>query len=285
MRIGTDIVRCTDCPTHPVLPTASPIDQRRCARCQGPHRWLPVPHPEDHLCPHCRAECAECGTQLPLDSTGCLCRACNGSCHRCGNRLPQSALQTASAVYPRAAVGVQLHGLLCDACLSYREQYAGLLAALPNALATHFISADVHRLIETQLTTRSFGQLRRRIDRRWYSRFSANPISYPGSGRPPVYVVRDENGERTTHSMDELLTWLIQPSSCTARCEDGWHPDNPDQACLTCQPSVRPCRLRPPQPPSETARTSAAQIRAELCKHPTRTLTKPYIPHHGEGTH
>lgn len=91
--------RCAQCSGRPVLPTHNPeIDTRRCVRCQGERRWLPQPHPDNHLCEVCARECLRC--QALTSKADRLCRACQGLCRICNNPVPEPA-DGAPAGHPR----------------------------------------------------------------------------------------------------------------------------------------------------------------------------------------
>ncbi|WP_244409929.1 hypothetical protein [Streptomyces albofaciens] len=133
---------------RPVLSThREETDTRRCVRCQGEHRWLALPHPEDHLCAVCRRECPGC--QAPT-SDGERCRACRDRCRTCAGPLPQRPeyasgithvepgkrkdrrRKWARTYFPRSWDRDQ-----CDACqtaASAKDPLRAVLAALPDKL-------------------------------------------------------------------------------------------------------------------------------------------------------
>ncbi|MEW1753451.1 hypothetical protein [Streptomyces angustmyceticus] len=228
------IVRCDQCPGQPILPThREETDPRRCVRCQGEHRWLPQPHPDDHLCQVCRRECPTCQA---LTSNGDRCRACQGRCRTCSNPLPNRP-DFASGIthveperrkdrrrkwnltyFPRSWGWDQ-----CDACqeaATAADPLRAVLAALPDKLVRACGGAVPPAVVETiyeELRWRSAVQLSARIERRWWRSWAGRPLT------------RSADGQQDGYRPDDVAVWLLAPADCAGRCEDGWHPAPPDR--------------------------------------------------------
>lgn len=223
-------VRCDSCPGHPVLPTPCEIDTRKCARCQGERAFLPVPHPEDHLCRTCRQECPTCGV---VTNHGGQCRGCRRVCRRCGEQLPPPELGEGQAqwnpervVYPDAAV----RGLCgrCRTAHSSSDPLTVVLAAVPEKLLRACGGQLPSRAMEAlkwELQDRTGVQLAERIERRWWAKWAHLPLEK----KPTDY--------KDGYGPDDVLGWLVAPTECQGRCEDGFVPDNPDRLCPVCRPT------------------------------------------------
>ncbi|MFF7652341.1 hypothetical protein ACFZCY_21365 [Streptomyces sp. NPDC007983] len=239
------IVQCDQCPGRPVLPThLEDIDTRRCVRCQGEHRWLPQPHPEDHLCTVCRRECPVC--QAVTDQEGRPCRGCQGRCRTCSAPLserPASAEATTRVepdkrkdkhrrwtrtYYPRAWDQ-------CDACqrtATTTDPVRAVLSALPGKLLRACgggVPPAVVQTVRDELLRQSAARLIARIERRWWTTWANRPLE------------READAGEDGYRPDDVAVWLLAATSCAGRCEDGWHPapaDRPtddDQPCGVCR--------------------------------------------------
>lgn len=281
MRSAGATVRCPSCPGHPVLAAAVDTDTRKCVRCQGDHRWLPVPHPDDHLCEICRSECPQCRAPAGRGKAG-LCLACRGLCRSCGEPLPDRSDQPVKreAAQPATPSGKrqprQLYFFpsswkrdLCDACQD--PQHIPAEQRVARALPTKIIRAcggtapaAAMQLIRSELQQRTAQQLIERIERRWWGGWSNRPLSHPGSDGLEAY------------GPDNVVVWLLSPTDCPARCEDGWSPHNPDQPCLTCQP-IQPYRATT-QPLGPAGQDAAATARSILRTAQTPAARGEYVP-------
>nr|WSX25558.1 hypothetical protein OG690_38390 [Streptomyces tubercidicus] len=246
LRPSTDraIVYCERCPDHPVLPTHfEDADTRRCIRCQGQHRWLPEPHPADHLCKPCQRECPNCQATTPR---GGRCRACQGLCRTCDTPLPARPeyadgishvapekrkdhhRKWEQTFFPRSWDLDQ-----CDACQHAADAVdpvRAVLACLPNKLLRACgggVSASVIHTIQDELTYQLVPRLTARVERRWWTTWANRPLERPAQAGQDGYTP------------DDVALWLLTPTPCDGRCEDGWHPASPDQ------PSAddRPCSV------------------------------------------
>jgi len=109
------------------------------------------------------------------------------------------------------------------------------------------IPHGVRPVILSELERRSPSELRERIERRWYLRYS------------------NLTGPEITDRADEIAIALVQPSGCPEpRCEDGWLLDS-GSSCGLCRPSrsrfdARPedLRLDGPTTPGYGSQTAAA---------------------------
>ncbi|MFE1775522.1 hypothetical protein [Streptomyces sp. NPDC059008] len=246
LRYTTDraVIRCDQCPGQPILPThREETDSRRCVRCQGENRWLPQPHPEDHLCTVCRRECPSCQALTP---NGERCRVCRGRCRTCAEPLPERP-DYASGIthvepekrkdrhrkwtqtfFPRAWDWDQ-----CDACQNAARASNPLrvvLAGLPDKLVLACgggVPPTVVDMIYDELQRHTPAQLAARVERRWWRSWSSRPLS------------REAEGNREGYRPDDVAAWLLAPTPCGGQCEDGWHladrPDRDDEPCKVCR--------------------------------------------------
>ncbi|WP_030661434.1 hypothetical protein [Streptomyces rimosus] len=240
------VIRCDQCPGRPVLAThREETDTRRCVRCQGEHRWLAQPHPEDHLCAVCRRECPGC--QAPT-SNGERCRACRDRCRTCAGPLPQRPAYAsgvthvepgkrrdrrrkwARTYFPRSWDRDQ-----CDACqtaASARDPLRAVLAALPDKLVLACggaVPPAVVDLVHDELQRHPAARIAARVERRWWQGWAGRPLR------------RDGDGRRDGYGPDDVAVWLLTPTACNGRCEDGWlpappeRPDRDDVPCPVCR--------------------------------------------------
>lgn len=275
-------VRCSVCPGQPVLPGRPDADLRRCLRCQGRDRFLPVPHPLDHLCEVCRSECPGCGAPTGPGGGG-MCRACRRLCVRCLTPLPPLAGE--QAVVERVRAGPPPSGgreartvvlvpatrgrLLCPACRG--DQAAGpehrVLLALPDPVLRACggtAPAAVFRVIRSELLVRTASQLADRIERRWHNRWSHLPLHRT-----------DDGTGQGGYGPDDVARWLVEPGRCTGGCEDGWMPGS-GEPCPLCQPPPRP--PRPAVAPSAVAADMAATARDAIRRSKAARPRGGYLP-------
>jgi hypothetical protein len=282
-------VRCTECPGRPVLPTrCDTIDFDRCVRCQGKHRYLSKPHPDDHLCRWCRSECPGCGAPTPrgTDEPGRLCSSCRGRCRICARPVPERPAQEPTAITPRKQKGgprrqkkqgprLLIPSLalsdVCDGCLSResRDPVHTVLKALPEPVVRACrgsLPAYLLAAIRTELAYRTPAQLAERIERRWWNRWSNQPIRSNPAVKAPG------------HSPDHVAYWLVAPTDCTARCEDGFQAHDTALPCPACRREPVP-EPKPTPATSDHAAACAAAIRAQLHSRPGQASRRPaYTP-------
>ncbi|UNZ21369.1 hypothetical protein [Streptomyces sp. 891-h] len=289
------VVRCEACPGRPILNTYNTqIDTNRCLRCQGERtlgEWkerLPVPHPEDHLCTACHRECPGCQALTP---DGGLCRTCQGLCRTCNNSLPDERPKPGEGLlhieperrrdrrrqwrrtyYPNTLGQDQCEA--CRAAASCADPARRVLAELPDRLVTACggILPTVMHTLQSLLPTTPPDVLVERIRRRWWNRWASRPLH------------RDPGEDSEGYRPDEVAVWLISPTPCAGRCEDGWYragprqPDQDDQPCTVCRggqlltdrgdaPPLQRLQFRltdqpPAQPKTRTA--ALAEMRAAL---------------------
>ncbi|MCC3772676.1 hypothetical protein K6I34_006451 [Streptomyces sp. UNOC14_S4] len=236
-----EAVRCDLCPGRPVLPTPNPeVNPARCIRCQGEYRWLPVPHPDDHLCDVCRRECPDCQAPSPR---GGRCLTCQGICRTCRGPLPERGVTVRvrppeerkdrkrrweQHFFPHTSRRER-----CDACLEQsgsRDPLRAVLAAFPDRLlrACDGVPPQAIAAVRDELGRRTARQLTGRIERRWWGTWASRPLQ------------RAADGKQEGYGPDEVAVWLLAPADCSAGCEDGFSPDNPDWPCPTCRGRTRP---------------------------------------------
>ncbi|MFD3424093.1 hypothetical protein [Streptomyces decoyicus] len=245
LRYTTDraVIRCDQCPGQPILPThVEDTDTRRCIRCQGEHRWLPQPHPEDHLCRACKRECPGCRALTP---NGELCRACKGLCRTCAEPLPERPEYASGITHVEPAKRKDHHRKWtqtffprswdwdqCQACQDAAcatQPLRAVLAALPPKLVFACgggVPPTVVNAIYDELQRHTPAQLAARIERRWWLSWSSRPLTREADDRTEGY------------RPDDVALWLLTPTQCSGRCEDGWHladrPDRDDEPCTAC---------------------------------------------------
>lgn len=254
------LIRCASCPGRPILPTYhEETDTRRCIRCQ--YRRLPSPHPEHHLCIVCARECPSCQAPTP---DGQRCRACRGICRTCSTPLPERSDYATGVrhipsehrkdrhhrwqqtLFPRSWDRDQ-----CDACRTAAaggDALRAVLAALPTKIVRACgggVPPIVIDTIAAELRSgRSATQLASRIERRWWGRWASLPTT-----RPP-------DDHHDGYRPDDIALWLLIPTPCTGRCEDGWHtgpPGQDDRPCAVCHGGRDLDSLRRPAEPDKPA--------------------------------
>lgn len=239
------IVRCDQCPGRPILPTHDPeVDSRRCVRCQGERRWLPQPHPDSHLCAVCERECPQC--QAPTPQADRLCRSCQGLCRTCNNPAPERpATPSVTHVTPSQRKDGKHRWTKTfyertwdrDQCDSCKRAAAGtdavraVLSSLPSKLLRACgggMPPSVIACIRDQLDYLPVVALQARIDRRWWGRWATLPLH------------KDCEGSQDGYRPDDVALWLLEPTGCANRCEDGWflapahEPATDDKPCSLC---------------------------------------------------
>ena len=248
------VVRCDQCPGRPILRTHNEnVDSRKCVRCQGEQRWLPQPHPDDHLCSVCARECPRC--QATTDRTGQLCRACRGICRTCMAPLPERDPKPRVTHIEPAQRKDRKHRWRqtfyertwdrdqCDACRAAAhgpDPVAAVLAAFPAKLVRACGGGFPHKVYDSvrdQLDYTPPAQLAARIDRRWWRTWATLPLE------------RQSSAERDGYRPDDVALRLLEATSCPGRCEDGWLPATRDPGA-----DDRPCpHCRGGRPITETA--------------------------------
>ncbi|OEV11348.1 hypothetical protein [Streptomyces nanshensis] len=224
-------VRCETCPGRPVLPTPVDIDTRKCVRCQGKNAYLSVPHPEDHLCTPCRRACPTCGGATVRG--GGECRSCRRVCRHCGGSLPPPEVEAGGVewapervVYPDAGT----RGLCgrCRTAHTSSDPLTVVLAAVPEKLLRACggqVPARAMEQMRWELQDRTGVQLVERIERRWWGKWAHLPLEKKATDRQEGY------------GPDDVLGWLVVPTECQGRCEDGFIPDDPNRPCPVCRPT------------------------------------------------
>ncbi|MFE9803754.1 hypothetical protein ACFYP6_33695 [Streptomyces goshikiensis] len=112
--------------------------------------------------------------------------------------------------------------------------------------------------IRDELAHRTAEQLTERVERRWWNYWSNQPL------RQSLWV------HAPGHSPDHVAFWLVSPTDCVDRCEDGFLPHDMSASC----PSCRPAPVRTPNPlkaADDHSAACAASIRAKLQSRPDRT--------------
>ncbi|MEV0604528.1 hypothetical protein AB0I82_35250 [Streptomyces sp. NPDC050315] len=240
------IICCEQCPGQPILPThREDTDTRRCIRCQGEHRVLPQPHPEDHLCKVCSRECPTCQAPTPK---GGRCRACQGLCRTCSAPLPKrpDPAEKVTHVAPedrkdrhrkwkRTYYARSWDWDQCEDCQEAEtaaNPVRAVLAALPDKLIRACggnISPDVIEMVQSELQWHTVRWLAARIERRWWGGWAGRPLQ------------RKADEKQEGYRADDVVLWLLTPTQCSGRCEDGWRlapperPDQDDQPCTVCR--------------------------------------------------
>lgn len=261
-----------------MLPAVADTDARKCVRCQGEHRWLPEPHPVDHLCKVCRTECPGCGAPTGMPGAG-LCRACRRVCRICQAQLPPPEPQTPPQPAQGPADGPgrprERHRftspawqLLCPSCRRPQGAEREVLSAYPpkllRACGGH-VPAKAVRVIQDELLYHLPRVLAARIERRWHTRWTHRKLSYDGDGE-----------QWTAYGPDDIALWLVAPTSCPGRCEDGWVRDEPDRQCPVCRPP-RAYRARE-EPLSAHAQDMVATARGIIAAARQPRDPSPYVP-------
>ncbi|MEV8057158.1 hypothetical protein AB0P37_11665 [Streptomyces antimycoticus] len=237
-------IRCDQCPGRPILPThRDDTDTRKCVRCQGEHRWLPQPHPDDHLCAVCRRECPVCQAAT-TEEEGRPCRACQDRCRTCSAPLPArpASAETITRVEPEQRKDKHRWARTfyprawdqCDACqrtASSADPVRTVLAALPDKLLRACgggVPPAVLQTIHDELLRQPAARLTARIERRWWTTWASRPLERKAD---------EDDG----YQPDDVAVWLLAPTPCAGRCEDGWSPAPPDrpteddQPCSVCR--------------------------------------------------
>ncbi|GAA4694553.1 hypothetical protein GCM10023324_56620 [Streptomyces youssoufiensis] len=232
------IVRCDLCPGQPALPTPNEdVSTAKCIRCQDDNRWLPVPHPDDHLCSVCRRECPVCRS---VTTGGGVCLTCQALCRTCRRPLPARPDLQVRVVEPGNRKDRKRrwsrHFFLnakgrdqCDACLDATrspDPLRAVLAALPDKAVRACgggIPPAVVDTLRAELRRRTVRQLGDRIERRWWNRWASLPLH------------RDESDDQPGYRPDDVMLWLVTPTPCPGGCEDGFVLDNPDRICSICR--------------------------------------------------
>ncbi|MBB5109205.1 hypothetical protein [Streptomyces spectabilis] len=124
-----------------------------------------------------------------------------------------------------------------DQCAECRRASVGsdalraVLASLPPKLVRACgggVSHEVISCIRDQLSYVPVAVLQARIDRRWWGRWATSPLQ------------REAEGNREAYRPDDVALWLVEPTSCANRCEDGWlmasaqEPGADDRPCPVC---------------------------------------------------
>lgn len=274
------VVRCPTCPDHPALDAPADVDVRKCVRCQGDHRWLPLPHPTDHLCEVCRSECPRCDAPAGPGRGG-LCVACQGICRECGAPLPDRSAEPAVVTVPPVKKGGRervffsstLAKTLCDNCRHGRVDRERLVVrAFPQKLLRACGGTVPHRamqIVRAELEYLPPRRLTERVERRWWQQWANRPLN--GS----------EADDAEAYGPDDVAVWLIVPHSCPARCEDGWLPENPDAQCPTCRPQQ--AHRAVVEPRTEFGNNMLAEAREALRSGKTPRLRGEYVPSRSSG--
>ncbi|MCP9213286.1 hypothetical protein [Streptomyces cucumeris] len=191
----------------------------------------------------CRRECPVC--QAVTDQTdGKLCRHCQGRCRTCSTRLPQRPAPTPTRVEAThrkdkrdrwARIYYPLTGDqdLCDACQRATvstDPLRAVLAALPDKLLHACgggVPATVVQTIQTELLRTTAARIAARIERRWWGTWAVRPLK------------REAEPGQDGYGPDDVAVWLLAPTPCDGRCEDGWRPatrpTEDDQPCPVCR--------------------------------------------------
>ncbi|MDJ0373111.1 hypothetical protein QMK19_26485 [Streptomyces sp. H10-C2] len=119
-------------------------------------------------------------------------------------------------------------------------------------------------VIRDELEYRSARHLIERIERRWWQKWSHRPLSFSGADDWAAYGPGD------------VAVWLVAPTPCPARCEDGWMTNDPDQQCPTCHPP-RPHRVFV-EPLSAHAQDMAATARSVVRAAQSPRAHGEYVP-------
>lgn len=272
------VVRCPVCTDRPVLDAPPGTDVRKCIRCQGDRRWLPVPHPADHLCAVCRRTCPSCKAPAGSGPDG-LCRECRGRCRMCDGPLPEAGSRPEKFEVPgrrehdrtRYYFTAPADRGVCDPCRHGRlsaEQH--VLRALPAPLiracggTTPKTAMD---LVREQLQNGVPAQrLAGRIERRWFQQWAHRPLSRPRTDQAQPY------------GPDDVAVWLVAPTGCRADCEDGWRPDDPGLSCPACRPAAAHRAIAESQSSTPVAREIAAAARAALRAAKPRPRSGGWVP-------
>ncbi|MEU1628250.1 hypothetical protein ABZ746_23545 [Streptomyces sp. NPDC020096] len=159
---------------------------------------------------------------------------------------------------------------LCDACVDgYASREQHILRAFPQKLlracnghlpmrAVHIVRDELDRCMPVH-------RLVARIERRWWQGWTHRPLA------------READEDVEGYGPDDVAVWLIAPTACRGKCEDGWDPQDPDQPCSVCQPRT------PHRPIVE--RTAVASDMAETARNAARAAKLQqqrgeYVPAH-----
>lgn len=275
---GGALVRCPVCPGRPGLDAPAGTDVRKCVCCQGEQRWLPLPHPADHLCAVCRSTCSRC--KAPAGSgPGGLCVVCRGQCRMCDGPLPEPGSRPEKFEAPgrrehdrpRYYFTAPAGRGLCDGCRhGYPSAEQRALQALPPALIRACGGTTPKAAMDLVRSQLQHGvpahRLAERIERRWFQRWAHRPLSRPRTDQSEPY------------GPDEVAVWLVAPGGCPAGCEDGWLADDPGRPCPVCRPAAVHRAIAEPQPNTEVAREIAATARAALQAGKPRPRSGGWVP-------
>ena len=275
-------VRCPVCSGQVVVAGRPDADLRRCVRCQGRDRLLPVPHPRDHLCAACRSECPVC--RAPAGPDGGVCRGCRRLCARCLTPLPDRSGEP--PLVERPATGPAPSGgreprtrlfvpdprsrTLCDSCRGGNDverPEQRVLRALPDGLIRACggtAPAAAVEMIRAELQIRTAGQLVERIERRWHARWSHLPLRAVG-----------DSGDRAGYGPDDVAVWLVAPGRCGGGCEQGWMLGTGDP-CPRCRPAPR--KQPAPVPLSPVAADMGATARDAIRRAKKSRPRGGYVP-------
>ncbi|CAM5535063.1 hypothetical protein SRIMM317S_07414 [Streptomyces rimosus subsp. rimosus] len=123
----------------------------------------------------------------------------------------------------------------CDACqtaASAKDPLRAVLAALPDKLVLACgggVPPAVVDLVRDELQRHSAARIAARVERRWWQSWAGRPLR------------RDGDAHRDGYGPDDVAVWLLTPTACNGRCEDGWllappeRPDRDDEPCPVCR--------------------------------------------------
>lgn len=127
------------------------------------------------------------------------------------------------------------------------------------------VPAAAARCVQDELRYYASRELVARIERRWHTVWTHRPLTYDGNGE-----------EWTAYGPDDVALWLIAPTDCEGRCEDGWVRGRPDEQCPVCRPP-RPYRAQA-EPLSTHAQDMIATARNVIADSKRAPDRSPYIP-------
>ncbi|MFI9240814.1 hypothetical protein [Streptomyces sp. NPDC053079] len=127
-----------------------------------------------------------------------------------------------------------------------------VLAAIPDKLLRAcggVIPRSAMEMIHDELSYRTTRQITARIERRWWNSWASRPLQ------------RATDEKQEGYGPDDVVLWLLAPTPCSARCEDGFSADNPDWPCPACKDSTHAAvDEAEPDPAPATDRTPAEAI-------------------------